>query len=165
MRTVIHDLEKKVFSSLGILCGDTIIFCAGGRYAHCQGCFGCWLKQPGFCTIKDPLQHAGALIGQSDPLVIISRCCYGGYSSQIKAILDRSIGESRPFFTWKGGQTHHISRYPRRQSLKVCFYGDCTEFERQTASELVERNRLNLGFENAEVLFFQNTAQLKEAGL
>ena len=115
--------------------------------------------------MKDSLQHIGALIGQSDPLIIVSQCCYGGYSSPVKAILDRAIGESLPFFTWRGGQTHHISRYPHRKSLRVYFYGECTKCEEEIAKEVVERNRLNLDYEKADVVFFKNIEQIKEAGL
>lgn len=111
--------------------------------------------------MDDSLKHAGALIGQSDPLIIISRLCYGGYSPGVKAVLDRAIGVSLPFFAWRGGQTHHIGRYPQRKLLRILFYGDCTESERQTATELAERNRLNLGYEKAETLFFQNPAQIR----
>ncbi len=115
--------------------------------------------------MRDSLRHIGALIGKGDSLIIVSRCCYGGYSSPVKAVLDRSIGASLPFFTWRGGQTHHISRYPRRKQMRVFFYGECTEFEQETATELVERNRLNLDYEKADVVFFQNIEQLKEASL
>ena len=113
--------------------------------------------------MDDSLKHAGALIGQSDPLIIISRLCYGGYSPGVKAVLDRAIGVSLPFFTWRGGQTHHIGRYPQRKLLRVLFYGDSTESERQTATELAERNRLNLGYKTAETLFFQSPAQIRGA--
>ena len=65
----------------------------------------------------------------------------------------------------EGGQTHHISRYPRRKLIRVCFYGKCTEFEQETAKEVVERNRLNLDYEKADVVFFENIEQLKEVGL
>lgn len=123
----------------------------------------CWLKNTGFCVMDDSLKHAGALIGQSDPLIIINRLCYGGYSPGVKAVLDRAIGVSLPFFTWRGGQTHHIGRYPQRKLLRVLFYGDSTESERQTATELAERNRLNLGYKTAETLFFQNPAQIRGA--
>ncbi len=125
--------------------------------------FARWLKNTGFCVMDDSLKHAGALIGQSDPLIIISRLCYGGYSPGVKAVLDRAIGVSLPFFTWRGGQTHHIGRYPQRKLLRVLFYGDSTESERQTATELAERNRLNLGYKTAETLFFQNPAQIRGA--
>ena len=165
MKVIIHDLDEGTAFVLEKADPDLVVIHAGNPYVPCRGCFKCWLKNAGFCIMKDSWQHMGALIGQSDPLVIVSRCCYGGYSSPVKAILDRGIGNSLPFFTWRGGQTNHLSRYPRRKLLRVCFYGECTEFERETARELAERNRLNLDYEKAEVSFFENSEELKEAGL
>lgn len=165
MKVLIHDLGEGAALFPGETGTDSLVVHADGRYAPCRGCFKCWLKNSGFCVMEDSLKHAGALIGRSDPLIIVSRCCYGGYSSPVKAVLDRAIGASLPFFTWRGGQTHHISRYPRRKLLRVCFYGESTETERETARELVERNRLNLDYETAGVSFFKNIEQLKEAGL
>ena len=165
MKVIIHDLSDEITYALEKSNEDSVVLHANNQYASCQGCFKCWLKNAGFCIMKDSLQHIGALVGQSDPLIIVSQCCYGGYSGPVKAILDRAIGDSLPFFTWRGGQTHHISRYPRRKLIRVCFYGKCTEFEQETAKEVVERNRLNLDYEKAEVVFFETIEQLKEAGL
>ena len=163
MKVIIHDLGDEITSTLEKSNEYSVVIHADNQYAPCRGCFKCWLKNAGFCIMKDSLQRMGALIGQSDPLVIVSRCYYGGYSSPVKAILDRAIGGSLPFFTWRGGQTHHISRYPRRKLLRVCFYGKCTEFEQETAKEVVERNRLNLDYEKADAAFFENIEQLKKA--
>lgn len=159
LRTVIHDLNIEGLAALGLPEEDTVIFHADGRYAPCRGCFQCWLKNAGFCVMKDSLRHMGALIGQSDPLVIVSRCCYGGYSSSVKAVLDRAIGTSLPFSPGEAGRptTSAVSAAPVAAGR---FYGDCTALERQIAKELAERNRLNLGYEKAEVRFFQNPAQL-----
>ena len=165
MKTIIHDLGAEIIYSLEKPDEDSAVIHADNQYASCRGCFQCWLKNAGFCIMKDSLQHIGALIGQSDPLIIVSRCCYGGYSSPVKAILDRAIGNSLPFFTWRGGQTHNIGRYPCRTLLRVYFYGECTKFEQETAKEVVARNRLNLGYEKADVVFFENIEQVKEAGL
>ncbi len=165
MKVIIHDLGDAATRTLEKLNAYSVVIHADNQYAPCRGCFKCWLKNAGFCIMKDSLQHIGALIGQSDPLILVSRCCYGGYSSPFKAVLDRAIGDSLPFFTWRGGQTHHINRYPRRKLLRVCFYGECTEFERETAKEVVERNRLNLDYEKADVVFFDNIEQLMEDGL
>lgn len=165
MKGIIHDLGDEMNSTLEKSSEDSVVLHANSRYASCQGCFKCWLKNAGFCVMKDSLHHIGALVGQSDPLIIISRCCYGGYSSPVKAVLDRAIGASLPFFTWRGGQTHHIGRYPRRKLLRVCFYGKRTEFEQEIAKEVVERNRLNLDYEKADVAFFETMEQLMEAGL
>ena len=165
MKVIIHDLREGEALFLGKSDKDSVVIHANNQYAPCCGCFKCWLKNAGFCIMKDSLQHIGALIGQSDPLIIVSQCCYGGYSSPVKAILDRAIGESLPFFTWRGGQTHHISRYPHRKLLRVYFYGECTKFEEEIAKEVVERNRLNLDYEKADVVFFKNIEQIKEASL
>ena len=155
MKTIIHDFNKETFSAFELPDENVVVFTADGQYAPCSGCFACWLKNTGFCVMDDSLKHAGALIGQSDPLII--------NSPGVKAVLDRAIGVSLPFFTWRGGQTHHIGRYPQRKLLRILFYGDCTESERQTATELAERNRLNLGYKTAETLFFQNPAQIRGA--
>lgn len=165
MKVIIHDLREGEALFLGKSDKDSVVIHANNQYAPCCGCFKCWLKNAGFCIMKDSLQHIGALIGQSDPLIIVSQCCYGGYSSPVKAILDRAIGGSLPFFTWRGGQTHHISRYPHRKLLRVYFYGECTKFEEEIAKEVVERNRLNLDYEKADVVFFKNIEQIKEASL
>lgn len=165
MKVVIHDLGEEITHLLEKSDANLVVIHADHQYAPCRGCFKCWLKNAGFCIMGDSLQHMGALIGQSNPFIIVSRCCYGGYSSPVKAVLDRAIGASLPFFTWRGGQTHHMSRYPRRKQMRVFFYGQCTEFEQETAKELVERNRLNLGYEKADAVFFENIEQLKEAGL
>ena len=165
MKVIIHDLGDAVTYTPEKTSEDSVVLYANNQYVSCQGCFKCWLKNAGFCIMKDSLQHIGALVGQSDPLIIVSRCCYGGYSSPVKAVLDRAIGGSLPFFTRRGGQTHHISRYPRRKLMCVCFYGEYTKFEQEIAKEVVERNRLNLDYEKAEVVFFETIEQLKEAGL
>ena len=113
MKTIIHDFNKETFSAFELPDENVVVLNADGHYAPCRGCFACWLKNTGFCVMDDSLKHAGALIGQSDPLIIISRLCYGGYSPGVKAVLDRAIGISLPFFTWRGGQTHHIGRCHR----------------------------------------------------
>ena len=73
MKTIIHDLNKADFSAFELPDENVVVLNADGHYAPCRGCFACWLKNTGFCVMDDSLKHAGALIGQSDPLIIISR--------------------------------------------------------------------------------------------
>ena len=101
MKVIIHDLGDAITYAPEKSSEDSVVLYANNQYASCQGCFKCWLKNAGFCIMKDSLQHIGALVGQSDPLIIVSQCCYGGYSGPVKAILDRAIGDSLPFFTWQ----------------------------------------------------------------
>lgn len=100
--------------------------------ARCQGCFGCWLKTPGECVLKDSLQEIGAEIGQCDRLAIVSRAFCGGFSPEVKRALDRSNATSLPFFTYRGWRLHHFSRYGKRPSLEIWLYGDMTEQEKET---------------------------------
>ena len=165
MQTVIHDLKEDVITEITSGHEDIVTIGPDKRDTECVGCFRCWLKQSGACVMKDRLRHVGALLGNSDTLTIISRCTYGGYSSSVKAVLDRSIGISLPFFTCRDGETHHIGRYPEKSLLRVMFYGSYTDLERRTAEELVERNRINLGYRNSDVLFFQNVSHIREAGI
>lgn len=81
------------------------------KMARCTGCFGCWVKSPGECTIDD----AGRLIPRgvigTDLLVFHTPVTFGGYSSTLKVGLDRMIPILLPFFKDVGGEIHHPLRY------------------------------------------------------
>ena len=60
--------------------------------AHCQGCFECWTTSPGMCkTEGDAGREIAAAMIKSDLMVILTPITFGGYSSEIKKALDRSI--------------------------------------------------------------------------
>ena len=153
MKLFIHDLQQEIYDNMFCRDDDVIVIDAEGKYAPCQGCFGCWLKTPGHCFIKDELQHIGTLFGKCQEIIIISRNRYGGYSASVKRVLDRSIAQSLPFFTYRGGLIHHRLRYKNKKNLKVILYGDLLDIEKETASLLVEGNRLNMGCQKAQLIF------------
>ena len=66
MKTIIHDLDK-FYDSLFKSKYENVIH-ADGKYAPCQGCFGCWTKHPAQCYLKDPLKMVCRLIGKTDEL-------------------------------------------------------------------------------------------------
>ena len=148
MKTLIHDLGDEYASLLNDKCENIIN--ADGKYAPCQGCFGCWTKHPAECYMKDSLQMACRTIGKSDSLVIVTENCYGAYSSAVKNVLDRSIGVSTPFSIYRGKQMHHTLRYGKKEKLTVYAYGDMTEDEEKTFRYMVERNAINYGFREYE---------------
>ncbi len=84
MKVILHDLPEEYTESLQKHC-DTLIH-ANGKYAPCQGCFGCWTKHPAECYLKDSLHTVCRTIGRADALVIITRNCYGMYSTAVKNI-------------------------------------------------------------------------------
>ena len=112
--------------------------------------------------MKDKLQQVCRVIGQADEFVIITRNLYGSYSVPVKNVLDRSIGTSTPFSTYRGRQMHHTLRYGKHDLWKVIVYGDITDAEKETFRLLAERNAINDGFERSEVVFLKDPAQLEE---
>ena len=159
MRIIIHDLGNEYDEWLKKKCDVTII--ADGKYAPCQGCFGCWTKHPAECFMKDRLKEACRIVGRADELVLISENCYGAYSPAVKNIIDRSIGISTPMSTYRGKQMHHTLRYGKHMLLKVFTYGDITEEEKATFEFMVKRNALNYGYEQSEIVFLNNRDELE----
>ena len=157
----LHDLGPEYKALIEESCGKAVA--ADGKYAPCQGCFGCWTKHPAECFMKDSLQQVCRVMGQADEIVIVTRNLYGGYSSAVKNVLDRSIGTSTPFSTYRGRQMHHTLRYGKHDLWKVVVYGDITDAEKDTFRYTAERNALNDGYERSEVVFLNDLNELEAA--
>lgn len=135
---------------------------ADGKYAPCQGCFNCWTKHPAECYMKDSLKEVCRVIGRADELTIITENCYGAYSPAVKNILDRSNGSSTPFSTYRGGQMHHTLRYGKHQLFKVYTYGSIIPDEKATFEYMAERNAINYGYKQSEVIVLESLSKLEE---
>jgi hypothetical protein len=159
MKVIIHDLDSQYAGMMEAACDRVIT--ADGKYAPCQGCFGCWTKHPAECQMKDTLHQVCRIVGQADELVIVTKNLYGEYSASVKNVLDRAIGSSTPFSTYRGRQMHHTLRYGKHKLLKVIVWGDITEEEKATFRFRAERNALNDGFERAEVHFVKDFTELE----
>ena len=159
MKVIIHDLDSLYAGMMETACDRVIA--ADGKYAPCQGCFGCWTKHPAECRMKDTLHQICRIVGQADELVIVTKNLYGEYSANVKNVLDRAIGSSTPFSTSRGRQMHHTLRYGKHSLLKLIVWGDITEEEKATFRFRAERNALNDGFERAEVHFVKDLTELE----
>lgn len=158
MTLIIHDLEAELFSRIFRIPdhGEVRIVENNRGINTCIGCYDCWIKTPSRCVIQDGFQDMGHLLSQAEKVVIISRCCYGGYSSFVKNVLDRSISYLLPFFVPKNGETHHRQRYENQFAFHVYFYGDSlTEDERETAKRLVSANAVNFDAPDYQVDFLE----------
>lgn len=125
------------------------------KICACTGCFGCWLKTPGRCVIKDGFDDLGGIWGKCDEAIIISRCVYGGFSPFVKNIFDRSISYVHPDFRFRKGEMHHRRRYSNHIECSAYFYGDATEKERMTAQRTVQAVMDNFDGVVGKVRFFE----------
>lgn len=111
----------------------------------CKGCFGCWIKTPGLCLTNDGIELLLKDIINSDILILLTNVVFGGYSSQLKKILDRLLPLINPFLKREDKQTVHSKRYKKYQSIAgigVMTYPD--EEAENVFRELVKRNSFHL---------------------
>ena len=163
MRLLIHDLENEDFQKLfSDLSSETMVISDDGSIQHCIGCFGCWIKTPAACVIRDKYGDMGEYLSKCKDVIIISKCCYGGFSPFVKNVLDRSISYIHPYFIIKNGEMHHRSRYSNKINLQVWFYGESiTEKEKLTAQKLIKANSINLDCNVNGITFIQNIEEVE----
>ena len=169
MRMILHDLTAEQCESAGISIlnnEENMIIDSKGNNHYCIGCFGCWLKTPGKCVIKDEYQEMGEKLSKVDELVIISKATFGSYSSAIKNVLDRSISYVSPYFVIRKGEMHHKERYHKNLVISAIFYGeDITDREKETSKNLVKANTLNLNGKIGVVRFVDTIEDVRKVFL
>ena len=160
MHLILHDLAPDAAQQHLPAPGETIrLIAAAPSVKPCAGCYRCWTKTPGECVIPDRGQEFCRLLAQADKLTLVSRCCYGGLSPDIKAMLDRHIGYVLPWFHIYEGEMHHVPRYERRLELDWHLYGDITGAERETARLCCEANARNMHAAGHTITFHGGTEE------
>jgi multimeric flavodoxin WrbA len=115
------------------------------KIAYCLGCFQCWTKTPGLCRIDDDGRNVTAAMPANDLVIYLTPVTFGGYSSELKKAVDRSICLVSPFFTRIDGEVHHRARYEHYPSLLAVGVLEApAPRQEQLFARLIERNALNL---------------------
>ncbi|MFX0104809.1 MAG: flavodoxin family protein [Candidatus Hodarchaeota archaeon] len=137
--SIIEELERNDFEVESILLRES-------KVAACQGEFECWVKTPGECKIDDYGRDVAKKMIQNDLIIHFTPITFGGYSSELKKVIDRFIPNILPFFTKRNGETHHKYRYEKRSSIIAVGLLDKPDEEKESVfKELVYRNSLNMG--------------------
>ena len=162
MKLIITDIKDLVLN----ISGEYKIIRPDERIKHCIGCFGCWVKTPGECVIKDGFDRTGCDMGKCEELIMISECLYGGFSEFVKKVQDRAISYVRGDFDIVENEMRHRRRYSNRIKLSAYFYGDdITEEEKRTAEGIVKANAKNFYATVEKVAFYNNSQEATEAVL
>ncbi len=143
--SVLFNVQKIIYDELGSIKWEAESFILHEiKIAACQGDFGCWVKTPGVCIMKDDGQDiAGAFIN-SDMTVLLSPVTFGGYSAELKKAVDRLICIVSPLFTKIGGEFHHRKRYSRYPILiGIGVIEKADEESGEIFKKLVSRNAIN----------------------
>ena len=159
-RLIIYDIPTEYIEKFTN--DEDILVNANEIHRYCIGCFGCWLKTPGKCIIKDGFENMGQRLSQVSAFILISKATFGSYSSAVKNVLDRSISYVLPFFEIRNGEMHHGERYHNDLTISALFYGDMSEEEKQTAENLVKANAVNINAALGRVHFVEGTENARE---
>ena len=143
MRMIVHDLPAGQFEKLFPAAAGEYVVTDDGTIRPCCGCFGCWIKTPGQCVLKDRYSVLPVQLAKSSGLITICQGTYGGLNPFVKNVLDRSIGYLHPNFTIRGREMHHQMRYRHLIQWDAWFYGEMSERERQLAEKLIRANGIN----------------------
>jgi multimeric flavodoxin WrbA len=163
-KIILHDLDaetaEKVFKNVS----NAEYISASKKIARCFGCFGCWLKTPSLCVMHDGAEAVGKKLLCCNELIIISKNLYGGFSKNIKNVLDRSISFALPFFAVRNKEQHHQLRYKNNGKLKACIYNsnEIPETDRLTLKEIARANAVNMNLSDYETIFVNDVHELCE---
>ena len=154
MNLVIHDLDEREWEKRAPDYAGWREVSDRGDTKPCVGCFGCWLKTPGRCVMRDGYDRMGEWIHEADEVIVISRYAYGGCSSSVKSILDRSIGYILPYFRIVHGEMHHKPRYRETKPFRFIFRGhDLSEEDKEKARKYVKAVCTNFNGQLKELRF------------
>jgi multimeric flavodoxin WrbA len=146
--SIVDKLKSKGFEIDSILLRNLHV-------AACQGGFDCWVKNPGECKTADDGREVAKKMVQSNLIIHFTPITFGGYSSELKKVIDRFLPTILPFFTKREGETHHLYRYQNRASIiAIGFLNNQDEEKELIFKELVHRNSLNMGAPIHESIIF-----------
>ena len=133
------------------------------KVAACQGCFECWVKTPGECKIDDSGREIAKKMVQSNLILHFTPITFGGYSSELKKVIDRFIPTILPFFTKRAGEIHHKQRYEKRASIIVVgFLEKPDKLKESVFRKLVHRNSLNMEAPSHNVIIYTKNGDQTE---
>ena len=131
----------------------TVIDLSQLKIGPCVGCFGCWVKTPGKCVIRDDACRVYPYLAKSTRLLLVSRVRYGSYDTVMKTMLERAIPIQQAFIRLVEGETHHVQRRVVPKQAVIIGYGARSDAERALFRRLVARNARNMNFERHRVVF------------
>ena len=82
------------------------------KIGNCAGDFFCWVRSPGLCNVNDNNRIIARSIANCQLMVYLTPVTFGGYSSNLKKMVDHQIQNVLPYFAKVNGETHHQRRYP-----------------------------------------------------
>jgi NAD(P)H-dependent FMN reductase len=120
----------------------------------CRSCGSCGLRTPGRCVQKDDMPSILRAMAEHKLFVYITPVRFGGYSSQLKKAIDRTMPLGEPFYMVKNGHLLHPMRYGEKFILGIGLSETFSPDAEANFRLLVSRNAMNMQ-SNYQVLTIQ----------
>ncbi len=113
---------------------------------YCTGCFGCWVRTPGECVVKDDSAIVCRELVQSDLALYASPVIMGFPSTLVKKTGDKLIPLIHPYFVIDHGEVHHRARYDHYPQLGLILQRqkDTDDEDMDIITRIYERTALNM---------------------
>lgn len=166
MKLVIHDLTEKEFKRLFPELPKNVTVMSPDKSVHpCIGCLCCFTRTPGYCILRDDYQQMGEVMSKISDMVIITKNCYGSFSSYVKNVVDRCLPYQLPFFEIRQGRMCQKIRYDNRISIAVHMYSDrdvtMSQQEQDLAQKFTENYCFCLNGTSSTIAFYSDSAAMK----
>jgi len=111
---VLDDYLKKLSSALSSDRNEITTFTLRDMdLKYCRGCWGCWVKTPGECVVKDDTREIRRQYIHSDLVLFASPVIMGFTSALLKRVHERFLPLLHPYFELVDGEVHHLARYDK----------------------------------------------------
>ncbi len=125
------------------------------KLKYCTGCWSCWWKTPGECSIKDGADEIFRSVINSDFFIFASPLIAGFTSSELKKITDRLIVLLHPYVEFRNEESHHQKRYSRYPDFGLILQkeADTDSEDVKIISDIYDRLALNFHSEKKYLKF------------
>ncbi|MBN2089553.1 flavodoxin family protein [candidate division KSB1 bacterium] len=112
---------------------------------YCVGCWGCWVKTPGECSVKDDSAIVCREMIHSDFILFVSPIIMGFTSALMKKMQDKTIPLLHPYIELDHGECHHQKRYTKYPALGILLEKgeDTDEEDIEIINQAMRRYALN----------------------
>lgn len=118
----------------------------------CRSCGSCSYKSCGKCVIQDDFEQIVIKIAKSEGLIFLTPIRFGGYSSQLKKVIDRLMVLGVPLYMVRGGHLLHPMRYDIKWILGLGLSEGISLAQENSFEKLIENNALNLTLKHTSLV-------------